>query len=197
MTRSSLFLLASLLAACAQEPTPSTPDAAAADAPVLDASSAAAPDVTPDAAAPDVTPDAAAPDVTPDAAAPDVTPDAAAPDAAVASFASIYERILRPRCAACHGDASRTSSFAMHDAPTAWRNLVDVPVRSQWISTCTSLWNPPVMRTWRVRPGDPDLSMLHFLSRCYVRDAQHDALTADERETLRAWIAAGAPAGAL
>ena len=39
---------------------------------------------------------------------------------------------------------------------------------------------------------DPETSMLAFLPTCYVRDAEHDELTAEELAEIRAWIAGGA-----
>lgn len=147
--------------------------------------------IAPDVVAPDVV-DASAPDVV-DASTADVT-DAASPvDAPRRSFGEIYETILRPRCSDCHGADRTGTAFVMRDAMGAYRALVDVPVSSQWITVCEYTARLPERRAYRVRPGDPATSMLHFLPACYVRDAQHMRLTPEEREVIRGWILRGAP----
>ncbi len=136
--------------------------------------------------------DVVAPDVV-DASAPDVVDASIAVDAPRERFGEIYETILRPRCAECHGADRVGSAFVMRDAMGAYRALVDVPVSSQWIAVCEYTARLPERRAYRVRPGDPATSMLYFLPECYVRDAQHMRLTPEEREVIRAWILRGAP----
>jgi hypothetical protein len=154
---------------------------------VVTAADVVATDVV-DASAPDVI----APDVV-DASAPDVVDASIAVDAPRLRFGEIYETILRPRCAECHGADRVGSAFVMRDAMSAYRALVDVPVSSQWIAVCEYTARLPDRRAYRVRPGDPATSLLHFLPECYVRDAQHMRLTPEEREVIRGWILRGAP----
>lgn len=171
----SPVLLLAFLTACVPDTAP--PDVAAADAPTTDAGVDAA-----DApSAPDV-PTLDAPD------AGEVASDAPVPD-----FLGIYETILAPRCVRCHGAGS---SVPMPDAETAYGSLVDVPVLTRWIHVCVEGWEPRIT-PYRVRPGDTRSSMLAWLADCYVRDAEHGVLTAEEAATIRAWIAAGAPESAL
>lgn len=211
MVRSGVHLLSVMfLAACGSSAaTPPAPDAATSDVTAADAP-APPPDVpvaldrarpnddvtAADVVAPDVV-DASAPDVvTPDVvevSAPDVVDASIAVDAPRQRFGEIYETILRPRCAECHGADRAGSAFVMRDAMSAYRALVDVPVSSQWIAVCEYTARLPERRAYRVRPGDPATSMLHFLPECYVRDAQHMRLTPEEREVIRAWILRGAP----
>ena len=220
MTRASLLPFAiALLTACGATPTPAPDASAIADSALAPTDTAVvAPDVvtrdvtpvdaptgaedTPvamdrvspiDVVAPDVVaPDVVAPDVV-DASSADVT-DAASPvDAPRRSFGEIYETILRPRCSECHGADRSGTAFAMRDALGAYRALVNVPVLSQWITVCEYTARLPERRVYRVRPGDPATSMLHFLPECYVRDAQHMRLTPEEREVIRGWILRGAP----
>lgn len=143
---------------------------------------------------PEATDAATEPDVARSDAPSDVLRDApiARADAPVPTFDGIYESILVPRCARCHGpDALRR--FRMDDAASAYDALIDVPVENSWITTCVAAWEPPLETAYRVRPYDTRASMLAFLADCYVRDAEHDVLTASESETLRAWIEGGAP----
>lgn len=126
----------------------------------------------------------------PDAPAVDAPPIAT--DARVPTFAEIYVTIIEPRCVSCHGGEERSSRLTMGNAEVAYDSLIDVPVESDWIASCA------VERRWtftpyRVRPGDTTSSMLAWLPECYVRDAGHGTLTALEADTLRAWIAGGAP----
>ena len=108
------------------------------------------------------------------------------------TFETIYETILRPRCTSCHGGGSTGSALSMPDAPTAFMNLVNVHVQSRWIETCASSLAQPFTNLYRVRPNDPEASMLIFMPRCYVRDALHMTVTEPERAMIRAWINAGA-----
>lgn len=216
MTRAHLLpLAAALLAACGATPTPAPDASAVAD------SALAAPDtaVAPDVVAQDVTPvdapsraddtpvaldgvtaadvvtapDVVAPDVV-DASTADVPTDASIPvDAPRRSFGEIYETILRPRCAECHGADRVGSAFVMPDAMGAYRALVNVRVQSPWLDTCDYTARFTGRVSYRVRPGDPAASMLYFLPECYVRDAQHMRLTPEEREVIRGWILRGAP----
>jgi hypothetical protein len=120
--------------------------------------------------------------------------DASIPvDAPRLRFGEIYETILRPRCAECHGADRVGSAFVMPDAMGAYRALVNVRVQSQWISLCDYTERFTGRASYRVRPGDPAASMLYFLPECYVRDAQHMRLTPEEREVIRGWILRGAP----
>ena len=167
----SLFLV-SLLTACGVSPTVD---------PMRDAT------VMGDAMAVDA---ATAPDVSDVVVSTDV-PVTSAED--VIAPAGIYEAILRPRCARCHGGDGGVLDPTMRDAEDAYRALVDVPTRTRWVSFCVEQRTPPIAMAWRVRPGDPSASLLAFLSECYIRDALHDVLTERERATLRAWILAGAP----
>jgi hypothetical protein len=144
-----------------------------------------------DVVAPDVV-DAPAPDVV-DASAPDVVDASISVDAPRLRFGEIYETILRPRCAECHGADRVGSAFVMRDAMGAYRALVDVPVSGRWSIVCEYIARLPARRAYRVRPGDPATSLLHFLPECYVRDAQHMRLTPEEREVIRGWILRGAP----
>ena len=120
-------------------------------------------------------------------------PDAfVAPDAGpVPAFDDLYESILVPRCGRCHvdGDGAMWRRPRMVDVDTAYEQLVDQPVETPWIDTCRD----PDVTYFRVRAFDPDTSLLAFLSECYIRDADHDELTDDERATIRAWIVGGAP----
>ena len=211
MTRSRLLpFVASLLAACGStSPTAPATDAATSPHDAADAVSPprdviavtdASPRVDDVAIALDrVSPtdvvtvaDVVAPDVV-DASAPDVVDASIAVDAPRERFGEIYETILRPRCAECHGADRVGSAFVMRDAMGAYRALVDVPVSSQWIAVCEYTARLPERRAYRVRPGDPATSLLHFLPECYVRDAQHMRLTPEEREVIRGWILRGAP----
>jgi len=211
MTRSRLLpFVASLLAACGStSPTAPATDAATSPHDAADAVSPprdviavtdASPRVDDVAIALDrVSPtdvvtvaDVVAPDVV-DASAPDVVDASIAVDAPRERVGEIYETILRPRCAECHGADRVGSAFVMRDAMSAYRALVDVPVSSQWIAVCEYTARLPERRAYRVRPGDPATSMLHFLPECYVRDAQHMRLTPEEREVIRGWILRGAP----
>ncbi len=122
------------------------------------------------------------------------TPDAyVEPDSGPApSFDSIYESILVPRCGRCHVDeagAAFTYRPRLTDVETAYDALFDVPVETPWVQYCV----PEGVAAFRVRAFDPDTSMLSFLPTCYVRDADHDALTPEELAEIRAWISAGAP----
>ena len=128
--------------------------------------------------------------------APDATmaPDAfVAPDAGPApSFDSIYTSILVPRCGRCHIEEGGVASYyrpRLPDVDAAYTALFDVPAATDWVRFCV----PDGVTAYRVRPFDPSTSMLAFLPTCYVRDAQHDELTAEELAQIRAWIEAGAP----
>ncbi|MFO0625906.1 MAG: hypothetical protein U0325_09850 [Polyangiales bacterium] len=123
----------------------------------------------------------------------DVSDAAALVDAPRRSFGEIYETILRPRCSECHGADRMGSAFIMRDAMSAYRALVDVPVVSRWIEVCGYTERFTNRMSYRVRPRDPAASLLYFLPECYVRDADHMRLTAEEREVIRAWIQRGAP----
>lgn len=167
-----------------------------------------------EAAAPGPSPDAAPPDapMLPDAAreaavlpAPDASPaaDAAIPDAADAAsqpvdaeppdnFRRIYAEVLESRCPRCHVSGSTSGSrLAMPDAPTAYANLLNVRVLTDWARYCgPSSGGTPTYD--RVRPRDPDNSMMGWLPTCYVRDAMH-TLSDAEVARVRRWISAGAP----
>jgi len=211
MTRSRLLpFVVSLLAACGStSPTAPATDAATSAHDVADAVSPARDAIAVTDASPRVddvaialdrvsptdvvtVADVVAPDVV-DASAPDVVDASIAVDAPRERFGEIYETILRPRCAECHGADRVGSAFVMRDAMSAYRALVDVPVSSQWIAVCEYTARLPERRAYRVRPGDPATSMLYFLPECYVRDAQHMRLTPEEREVIRGWILRGAP----
>ena len=112
-------------------------------------------------------------------------------DAPVPSFDSIYASILVPRCGRCHveGDPEYGYRPRMTDVETAYAALIDVPTESMWVTYCV----PDGVTPYRVRPDDLTASMLAFLPDCYVRDAEHDLMTADELAQIRRWIAAGAP----
>ncbi len=114
-------------------------------------------------------------------------------DTSAPTFETIYETILVPRCTSCHGADARWSALVMPDAPTALRNLVNVPVKSRWIELCAKVAQGLAFSDLRrVRPFNPDASMLYFLPRCYVRDALHSTMTETERAMIRSWINAGA-----
>lgn len=114
------------------------------------------------------------------------------PDAGpVPSFDDIYTSILVPRCGRCHVDGPGAESRRprMPDVDTAYDQLFDRPVETPWVETC----GDSETTYYRVRAFDPDTSLLAFLPDCYIRDADHDELTDEERTTIRAWIAGGAP----
>jgi hypothetical protein len=111
------------------------------------------------------------------------------------SFGSIYQDILRPRCASCHDRAGGWGGqFRMPDPATAYRELVNVRAATTWVQYCDYVRSASITSPLRVRPGDPAASLLSNLPGCYIRDADHMRMTEGERETVRAWIAAGAPA---
>ncbi|MBN8613273.1 MAG: hypothetical protein J0L92_21955 [Deltaproteobacteria bacterium] len=120
-------------------------------------------------------------------------PDAyVAPDAGpVPAFDDLYESILVPRCGRCHisEDAPAAYRPRMTDVDTAYEQLFDRPVETPWVTSCV----PDGVTAFRVRAFDPDTSLLAFLPDCYIRDAEHDGLTDEERATVRAWILGGAP----
>lgn len=123
-------------------------------------------------------------------------PTDAGSDAPVLAFDAIYPSILVPRCGHCHVDEAPDVSHytpRMTDVDAAYEALIDVPVETAWVAYCV----PEGVAPYRVRPGDREASMLSFLPDCYVRDAQHDLLTEDELDTIRRWIAAGAPRSAF
>lgn len=126
-----------------------------------------------------------------DGGEPDAPTDAGT-DVPVVAFDEIYTSILVPRCGHCHVDEDPSANHytpRMTDVDTAYTALIDVPVLTPWVEFCV----PDGVTPDRVRPNDLEASMLAFLPDCYVRDADHDALTEDELATVRGWIAAGAP----
>jgi len=113
-------------------------------------------------------------------------------DAPVPSFDVIYESILVPRCGRCHIDEGTETGYyrpRLPDVDTAYAALRDVPVETPWVRSCIG----EGVTAYRARPYDLETSMLAFLADCYVRDAEHDGLSADELAQIEAWISAGAP----
>jgi hypothetical protein len=109
------------------------------------------------------------------------------------SFAAIYTDILQPSCAVegpCHS-ADTPTGLGLPDAAAAYAALVDVPPAG--IALCGAFAGD------RVTPGDPAASLLiekigNQTPSCGGSMPPGGALLpADQIETIRAWVAAGAP----
>ena len=100
------------------------------------------------------------------------------------NLSSIQAKILTPICAQCHTGAAAPLGLRF-DNGASWAELVGVP----------SIEMPEMMR---VQPGDPETSYLVWKieGRAKITGGQMPlalaALTADEIQAIRGWIANGA-----
>ena len=113
---------------------------------------------------------------------------------AAASFGSIHEIIIVPRCAtaACHvvnGERRPAGRLDMESRADAYTNMIDVPADGSIFCRGSG----PV----RVAPGDPDASLLYLKLTSEVVCGEHmplgqDAIPEQHEEAIRQWIADGA-----
>lgn len=175
MNRTTAALLLSLSLGCSSTPTPAPQDAATTadignDAPI-DVGIDVGNDVTPDVT-------------------PDVPPDAGFVDAGL-TLAVIEARVFRPHCSipSCHASSEPTGRMRLDDdqAATTLRNVSAMGV------SCSG------QGLTRVRPGDPDGSLLYRKIAedsppCGSRMPQGaEPLSPELIALVREWIAAGAP----
>lgn len=103
-------------------------------------------------------------------------------------FSKVYTEVIEPGCS-CHFNAGHVSGLFLGDEQSAYDNLVGVAGAGP---SCTGSGD-------RVVAGDPASSILYNkviddgTNRCGDRMPLGGALSADQQEVIRAWIAEGAP----